>query len=235
VELDKTFYCAIEVAQVKLFTSSLSQQLVEPICLEGFCGLKMIINTRSWYHDCHVIERWNGNCFARKDENGRKLRSPHRMKQILWIHAVLLGLSLVFMGLSVVIFVFGPRPGLIAQKLRLGAVIISLNTMLAGCYASSKDTETVASSDDPPESPTDYIDCYDTEMPSDDPPESPTDDTDTATPSSDWPEYPTEDIECYDCYEYWGSDDGWGETDSETDTDTPSDMRDAGPDSGTDG
>ncbi len=162
------------------------------------------------------------------------------MKQVLWIYAALIGLSLAFGILSALSFLFGARPGLIAQKLRLGSMIIALNTLLAGCYASSKPaedagpkplrladtgqrsdtdtrsrTDTATSNDTPTESPTDMPGCYDTDVP---------------LPTDDPPDTPTE-IECYDCYDGWESDDGW---DAGVETDIPSDTADAGPDSGTD-
>ena len=66
------------------------------------------------------------------------------MKQIAWLYVVLAALAVAFSAVSIAIVMLGPRPLLVSKKLKLGALIISFNTMLAGCYSAkdSKDTET---------------------------------------------------------------------------------------------
>ena len=65
------------------------------------------------------------------------------MKQIAWIYIVLIGLTLAFGAVGIAILLFGPRPALVSKKLRFGAMIITFNTMLAGCYAAKDAKESV--------------------------------------------------------------------------------------------
>ena len=65
------------------------------------------------------------------------------MKQIAWIYVVLAGLAVAFGIVCIAIFIFGPRSSLVSKKLRFGAMIITFNTMLAGCYAARDVKESV--------------------------------------------------------------------------------------------
>jgi hypothetical protein len=119
------------------------------------------------------------------------------MKNILILYAAQIGLSLLFVAISVLIFFFGARPGLIKHKLKIGSMLLAFNAMLAGCF-NSTDTNTAKgngdSSTDSDSKGTDIVECYVAP---------PVDDTDsasapTATDSESESEIDTEDIMCYD-------------------------------------
>ena len=65
------------------------------------------------------------------------------MKQIAWIYVVLAALAVAFSAVSLAIYFFGPRPLLISKKLKFGALVISFNTLLAGCYTAKDSKESI--------------------------------------------------------------------------------------------